>query len=287
MNKLENAKKTYDEIHVPAELSQIVADAIETSNQKRTKKRKPWGRWGAGAAAVLVLSTAVGVNVNETFAMEMQKLPVVGAIMKILTIRTYEEHDGTSNLTIQIPGLESIENDTKNLTQEVNLEISNQCSTYARESQQRAEEYKEAFLETGGTEEEWASHQIEIKVEYEVLSQTSDYLSFVVRGTESWTSAYAETKYYNLNLQNNQYLSLQDILGDRYIETANASILAQMESRTRESGDTFWPASEGGFSTVTDLTKFYMNQQGNPVIVFEKYEIAPGSMGEITFEITK
>lgn len=28
-----------------------------------------------------------------------------------------------------------------------------------------------------------------------------------------------------------------------------------------------------------------MNEAGNPVIVFEKYEIAPGAYGELEFEI--
>jgi hypothetical protein len=32
--------------------------------------------------------------------------------------------------------------------------------------------------------------------------------------------------------------------------------------------------------------KFYINGNNRPVIVFEKYEIAPGSSGEIEFEIT-
>lgn len=42
----------------------------------------------------------------------------------------------------------------------------------------------------------------------------------------------------------------------------------------------------GGFTTVSDDTKFYINQNGNPVVVFGRYEIAPGSAGQIEFEIT-
>ena len=30
-----------------------------------------------------------------------------------------------------------------------------------------------------------------------------------------------------------------------------------------------------------------MNEAGNPVVVFDKYEIAPGSSGEIEFEIER
>ena len=44
---------------------------------------------------------------------------------------------------------------------------------------------------------------------------------------------------------------------------------------------------EAGFKTISDDTPFYINENGNPVIVFEKYEIAPGYMGYQEFEITK
>ena len=30
---------------------------------------------------------------------------------------------------------------------------------------------------------------------------------------------------------------------------------------------------------------FYINEAGNPVVVFQKYEIAPGSSGVLEFEI--
>ena len=41
------------------------------------------------------------------------------------------------------------------------------------------------------------------------------------------------------------------------------------------------------FIGVDEDTKFYINEIGNPVIVFAKYEIAPGTAGEQKFEIIK
>ena len=42
-----------------------------------------------------------------------------------------------------------------------------------------------------------------------------------------------------------------------------------------------------GFTTVSKDTKFYLNEEGNPVIVFDEYEIAPGYMGMPEFEIER
>ena len=43
----------------------------------------------------------------------------------------------------------------------------------------------------------------------------------------------------------------------------------------------------GGFTTVDETTSFYINEAGNPVVVFPEYTIAPGAMGVQEFEISK
>lgn len=141
-------------------------------------------------------------------------------------------------------------------------------------------------METGGTPEEWAEHNIQIVVGYEIKQQNNDYLSFIIRGTENWTNAYSETKYYNLDLKTGKFVTLQDMLGSHYIELANECIREQIAEREK-AGEVFFTAEEGGFWGISEDTKFYINENNRPVIVFEKYEIAPGSSGEIEFEIAK
>ena len=46
----------------------------------------------------------------------------------------------------------------------------------------------------------------------------------------------------------------------------------------------FWSEEWKG---LDENTKFYMNDSGNPVVVFEKYEIAPGAAGPQEFEIIR
>ena len=75
------------------------------------------------------------------------------------------------------------------------------------------------------------------------------------------------------------------MLGDDYMEMADQSIREQIAERQR-AGEVFFTAEEGGFAGISEEVKFYINGNNRPVIVFEKYEIAPGSSGEIEFEIT-
>ena len=166
----------------------------------------------------------------------------------------------------------------------INQEILDYCNQCADDAVARAEEYRTAFLETGGTLEEWAEHNIKITVSYEIKQQNSDYLSFIVRGVENWSNAFNESRYYNLDLSTGKTVTLKDMLGDNYVELANRDIGEQIADRQR-AGEVFFTAEEGGFTGISEDAKFYINENNRPVIVFEKYEIAPGSLGEIEFEI--
>lgn len=295
MSHLEDAKKRYDETPIPAELSGRIQKIMEqhvrkgeaVNMNKYRKGNRKFYKWGLGTAAAVLVVFAGALNVNTAFAEEVQQIPVVGAIARILTVSSYTKSDGDEKISVEVPGIELISKDTKGLSKQVNEEIQQICSQYADESVQRAKEYKQAFLDTGGTEAEWAEHKIEIKVWYEIKSQSQDYLSFVVKGMESWTSAYSEEKYYNIDLKTEKLLTLKDVLGDNYIEKANQSIKGQMDEKAQETGIPFFTPDEGGFQSISDETKFYINENGNPVVVFEKYEIAPGAAGAVEFEIKK
>lgn len=285
---MEKSKETYENIVIPEELAGKVQEAIDISRKKRVKRltrsrRKRVYQWAAGIAAAFTVVTTVGLNTNEAFAMEAQKLPVIGELARILTVRSYEKANDDLHISAKIPGVD-LGGDGQQLSDEVNAQIEKMTAQYESEAVKRAEEYKEAFLETGGTQEEWEEHDIRIDVWYEIKNQTEDVLSFTVKGTESWTSAYAETRYYNLDLKNNEFLTLEDFLGQDYVEKANESIRAQIDERM-QNGETFFTSEEGGFETIEADQSFYVNENGNPVIVFEKYAIAPGAMGEVEFEI--
>lgn len=237
----------------------------------------------AAAAAVCILFTAA-LNTSPVFAKEAAQLPVIGGLARILTIRSYETEKDDIAVSVEIPTIEMIAEDTGITVDGINQEILDYCNQCADDAVARAEEYRTAFLETGGTLEEWAEHNIKITVSYEIKQQNSDYLSFIVRGVENWSNAFNESRYYNLDLSTGKTVTLKDMLGDNYVELANRDIGEQIADRQR-AGEVFFTAEEGGFTGISEDAKFYINENNRPVIVFEKYEIAPGSLGEIEFEI--
>lgn len=287
MKRMAEAKNRYENIPIPKELSERVMAEVEKSQVRYRKKmagkrRKTILKRGMAAAAAAVVLFTAGVNTSEVFARELQDVPVLGTVARILTFRSYKSETEDLKISVDIPSIEMISEELSGMEDAVNEEIHMFCQQYADAAIERAEEYRTAFLETGGTEEEWEAHHIAIKVWYEVKSQTDRYLSLAVMGSENWTSAYSETKYYNFDQEAGKWITLEDVLGKDYAQIAEQSVRLQIEQREAEDGMEYWVDDWEG---IGEDTRFYMNAAGNPVIVFEQYEIAPGAAGMPEFEI--
>lgn len=292
MGRLEKMKERYDEIVIPEELNVRINQEILKSRRQQAEKKRVGKRYrlkkvfssiAAAAAAVCVLFTAA-LNTSSVFAKEAAQIPFIGELARVLTFRSYETEKDDIAVSVEIPTIDLIAEDTGIKVDKINQEILDRCNQYADDALLRAEAYRTAFLKTGGTLEEWAEHNIKITVGYEIKQQSNEYLSFIVRGTENWTNAYSESKYYNLDLNTGKSVTLKDMLGRDYIKMVNKSIREQIAER-QNAGEIFFTAEEGGFTGISKDAKFYINAKNNPVIVFERYEIAPGSSGEIEFEI--
>lgn len=294
---LMKAKRQYEYIQIPKELNKMVQNSMREGKGKEKAPMKKYYFAVIPAAAVIIFT--VGLNSSYSFASAMEAMPVIGAVAKVLTVRSYQAKDTEKEINVTVPKVEIVDSHAEKAdTQEkasieqmaidVNAEIDKAVAIYVQEAEKRIEEYKQAFIATGGTEEEFAQKGIKVNVDYEVKCENEDYLSFVVTGDESWSGAYAVYYYYNLDMKNGEYLTLKDLLGENYVETANTQIRAEMQQRLSENPDyTYFKEEEGGFSTVTQDTDFYINKAGNPVVVFDKYEVAPGFMGQQKFEIVK
>lgn len=314
--ELYQAEKKYKEIPVPEELKQRIDRTIETARENnaggaRKQKGRPkkglriaFGTIGALAAAIVIFM--IPLNTSEAFAKQAQAIPVIGTIAKVLTVRSYSYTENDMNVNINTPEIEgsaggdalSGEGDAQAaLIADVNARIAEICEVYERDAKERFEEYKKAFFETGGTEEEWGGRTCDIDVDYTVTYNQDGVLSLILTTTESWAYVYGQQYYYNLDLESGRELTLQDLFGENWVEICNESIVAEIERRVEEEEDvTYWGYSGGddpvvddieGFTTVSKETRFYLNENGNVVICFDKYEIAPGYMGIQEFEIVK
>ncbi|MFT4144824.1 MAG: DUF3298 domain-containing protein [Mobilitalea sp.] len=298
MKQLKDAKEIYDHIEIPKELDDIVRETIKKNNRKegnlhmKNKNRRITviQRSLLSAAAVLLCFT-LALNTSEVFAENAGDVPVLGALAKVLTVRTYESSVDNKNISVKVPEINN-DSESNEFVADINKEINAIVDDYTADAQSRLEADKEAFLTTGGTEEEWAERDLDIKVDYEVKYQKDNLLSLILTANESWYGAYDLNYYYNINLEENKNLTIADVLGTDYINIANESIIDQMKARAAENSDyVYWGVTDEedsgmtGFTSVDENTKFYLNEEGKVVICFDKYEVAPGFMGGQEFII--
>ena len=72
---------------------------------EETKTKRRSYRWAAWAAAALALFITVP-NVSPTAAAAMADIPVLGAIVRVVTFRSYTYDDGYRSADISVPELE-------------------------------------------------------------------------------------------------------------------------------------------------------------------------------------
>ena len=139
MSWLEEEKKKYDETPIPPELSERVLDAVKLSEDKRNcegtkarNRKRYWtaGRWAAAAAAAVVVVFTVGVNTSPAFAQMAVQLPVIGSVARLLTFQSYEKDEGDYKISVEIPSVEMISQDTGLPEEALNQEIHDRCRQY-------------------------------------------------------------------------------------------------------------------------------------------------------------
>ena len=277
MNEFEQAKKEYEQIPVPEELADRVQAGIRQGRAKRMQRK--WKR-GAGAVAACLVLVVGTLNISPTVAAAAADVPVLGGLFQILTVRSYQDTNEDRTVEVEQPGLSG-----GALAQQVSEEIQERVDAKIAEGEEIIAQYKEAFLATGGTEEQWAEKDNTVSVTYDIKSQTDTTVSFVVDSYVSIANAYQEQVYYNLDLAENREITLAELLGENWVEICNESIRTQMAES--EDPSVFFTEDMGGFTTVDETTSFYINEAGNPVVVFPQYTVAVGAMGNVEFEISK
>lgn len=290
MRDFKDAKNIYDHIVVPEELDARLRTALETAPmpEKKTNNVIKFTRWAASAAAALFLCFTVGLNTSQSFAMEMSELPLIGAVARVLTIRSYETTEDITTTKVQIPEVQvdTAAKEVQNVITDVNAQIQLLVDEYTAQKYAEIDEYKQAFLETGGTEEEWAERSIDVNVDYEVMCQNETTLSLMVDAWISWFNFEEERHFYNIDLVTGKELALIDLLGEDAYEYAEECVLQQMNERIEADPENvlFWGVNEeedmgDEFIGVNEDTLFYINTDGDVVISYNKYDVAPGYMG--------
>nr|WP_325302525.1 DUF3298 domain-containing protein [uncultured Dysosmobacter sp.] len=279
MNEFQEPKSEYEHIPIPEELSERVQEGLRQGRRARARRR--WTRSiGTVAACFAVL---VGtLNLSPTVAAAAADVPVLGGLFQVLTVRNYTTEQDQAHYQVKVPEVDA----DGQAAQRVNAEIQKRVDAYIAEYQAMWKEYREAFLSTGGTEEEWAKRSMDVVVDYQIMSQTDTTLSFMLDLSQCSFSAAEERHYYNLNLAEDRDITLEELLGEDWVSRCNTSVQNYITSHTEPDGFSyFFSPEEGGFTTVDTSTSFYIREDGTVVLSFPRYSIAAGAAGIVEIPV--
>lgn len=285
MKSVRDAKDIYDAIEVPQELGETVRVAARSASRKPQLVRRHAVRYTACAAAACLVLFVTALNTIPAFASGVSEIPVLGRIAQVLTFAEYERQGENETLIVRQPKLSNTGN--TELEKRINLEIQRKIDALVKTFQEQAEQAKQLYLENGGDEDEYMIP--EINIDYRLHCNNGSVVSFVLIKSETHASYYEEQYYYNIDLETGKELTLRDLLGPNYKEIVRQRVRQQIEERKEKDPDAYFYSEEelASFGMTLDDPGFYLNEKGNVVVVYPKYEIAPGYMGIQEFEITQ
>ncbi|WP_347177995.1 RsiV family protein [Sporosarcina thermotolerans] len=124
---------------------------------------------------------------------------------------------------------------------------------------------------------------------YEVITDNDQILSIMRYQVNTVGSSSTTMRYDTIDKVDNVLITLPSLFkDDSYIDAINAYIEGEMERQmAADEMISYFTENEygEGFATIRSDQNFYITNDQQLVISFDKYEVAPGYMGVVTFEI--
>ena len=280
MKKIKESKMIYESIKIPENLEYKVNNALRTN---KNKSRFYINRVVTVCSSVCLLFILL-LNVNPSFANAVNDIPVIGKITSIFTIREYFKEDDTEIINVKEP---AIITNNKDVEEKINNIIANKIKDLEKESELSVDEIKK---EIDYTDRKGSIYpKVNVRIDYEIKYNQNNILSFVLIKEEGINTTSKDLYTYNFNLETGNEITLEDLLGNNYEEFINKEIENQIEEReAKDKNQLFFNKNDNidnYFKGISKNQNFYINENENPVVVFNKYEIAPGYMGIQEFEI--
>lgn len=307
-------KKEVDGIRVPAEalerIKQGVEEGTKASKEADTKaaENKPKGTKAAdileiGADAnrkktadnagrpvsakgiiylkrtIASLAACMGMiivlsNVDPVISNAMAKLPLIGAISKVVTFRTFEDSNNGFEADISIPKVVT-ENGEE-------LQANKDISAYA---DKLIAQYESEIAAADG------EGHYSISSTYETVYDGDRYLCLKVNTTLVMASGTEYVKIFTIDKTTGKTVMLKDLADADMLKKISKNIISQMtEQMAADENITYFIGTETpewDFNGLDGSESFYFDSDGRFVICFDEYEVAPGYMGAVEFTIPK
>lgn len=267
-----------EKTNIPEDFNIMLKDTLNKLPEKEARKDGASGRMAGRriltAAAVAAMLFVLLPNVSPSIAYAMEKLPVIGSVVKVITVRNYTHSDEHNDLNAAQPEIQEATAGEQQLNADV--------KAYVDELVQR---FNDNAMDEG---------YYGLNVSYEVLTDNDRWFALRVNGCQVMASGYEFSRCYNIDKTTGKYVKLADLFkeGSDYVAAIKKDIFAQMKARMASDANlTYWMEDDAEFhvdydALITRDGAFYIDKDGRLVVCFDEYDVAPGAMGAQSFTIS-
>ena len=258
---------------VPRDFSDRVDEALSRLPAKASPHRG-WRPALVAAAAVLAVTVALP-NVNAAMAEAMGSLPVLGPLFQAVTFRTSEAQEGRNHVSIEGPQV--MDAGEGEGAEEINRQV---------------EAYTDQLIAEYETELH-ADGYYNLDVTWEVVTDTDNWFTLQLNTDRVMASGIHAERYYHICKATGEQMTLSDLFPEDfdYVTVISEEIQAQMRAQmAADDRAYYWLEGETQlgayyFDAIDPEQNFYFDGDGKLTIVFEEYEVGPGTMGTPRFTL--
>ena len=305
-------KEEYENMTIPEVGRERLQAGINRARmeKKRAERARRRSAWAVAAAAVVVLLALPNTNVQIAHAME--NIPVLGGFFRLVTVRQYNYSDENHDAEVELAQITYGEDTGESApVGEVAVGAAAPEGTAAGGMESTGTEIGVAKLSEEGVQEinrdmeatvEELIRQFEdtlseegyhgLHVSQEIVTDNAQYYTVKLSVLETEASGYEHNQFYTIDKQTSNVVTLADLFakGSDYISAISENIKTQMREQMAADEEVIYfleddDMPEFNFQGITEQTNFYFNENGELVIAFDEYEVAPGSMGAPEFVI--
>ncbi|HBG76331.1 MAG TPA: anti-sigma factor [Clostridiales bacterium] len=280
-NSLDRLKEEYMEIPIPKELDARVKTALGKRRKGKMRRKRMWKGIGI-AAAFLIICVGVltaGINGSPAFAAKLSRVPALHRVVEVLNFQNYTVDEGKYHADIKVPSIQGLGN--KDLEHTLN-------EKYLKENKKLYEDFMSDMEEMKKSN---TDGHMGVDSGYTVLTDTDRILSVARYVVNTVGSSSTVMKYDTIDKEKEILITLPSLFKDNsYVDIISANIKKQMTEQNKKDPDkVYWVEGINndfdGFQTITADQNFYITAEEKLMISFDKYEVAPGYMGTVEFEI--
>ena len=303
IKELDSLKEKYMDVKMPEEQLDKLKSAIEKGkmDNRREQRRILRTRVAVSAAAVMA-AFVILPNTSSSVAYAMERVPVLGNLVKLVTWRDYKYEDERHQADVEVGKLEVAKLDEENVAlgssfdeveEAIDVAVEEKLNNSMEEINVQLEEITEKLIAEFEThvQEEMGYHDLVVKSE--VVADNDKYFTLKLLCFQAAGSGYEWNYFYTIDMTTGEQLQLKDLFKEDadYITVISEEIKKQMrEQMEADDNVCYWieeEMEEWNFQSITEETSFYLNEEEKLVISFNEAEVAPAYMGVVEFVIDK